>query len=343
MATTSKRTPPRPTRSKSEVQQEFSEIKKETAAAKEAGSAKAAELDRQRETEVRQAVDGVSVESVVQKISGMSLEISRALAAVSERLVEEVNRLSSLREAVELEQAELQRLHKIDLAATALDQLVQDYTREKERLDAAIAAQRAEWEQETESVERERKEQEDALKKQRQRETDDYEYKKALDRKKAQDKYEEEMRLLEKKNHEKQEALDKSWQQREAALKEKEEEFLRLKKEAEQFPVRLQKEIDRAAAQSARDTELKFEQQMLMLKKDGEADKRVAELQIRTLEETIARQTAQLADLQHQVNEAKQQVQDIAVKAIEGASGARALSHVNQIAMEQAKQRSQQS
>jgi hypothetical protein len=34
-------------------------------------------------------------------------------------------------------------------------------------------------------------------------------------------------------------------------------------------------------------------------------------------------------------------VQDIAVKAIEGASGARALSHINQIAMEQAKNRPQ--
>jgi hypothetical protein len=38
---------------------------------------------------------------------------------------------------------------------------------------------------------------------------------------------------------------------------------------------------------------------------------------------------------------ATQQVQDIAVKAIEGASGARALSHINQIAMEQAKNRPQ--
>jgi hypothetical protein len=45
--------------------------------------------------------------------------------------------------------------------------------------------------------------------------------------------------------------------------------------------------------------------------------------------------------LEKQLAEAKQQVQDIAVKAIEGASGARALSHINQIAMEQAKNRPQ--
>jgi predicted phage tail protein len=71
--------------------------------------------------------------------------------------------------------------------------------------------------------------------------------------------------------------------------------------------------------------------------KEREADRRFAELQVKTLEEAVARQTAQIAALQKQLDEAKQQVQDIAVKAIEGASGARALAHVNQIAMEQAK------
>jgi colicin import membrane protein len=39
---------------------------------------------------------------------------------------------------------------------------------------------------------------------------------------------------------------------------------------------------------------------------------------------------------------AKKQVQDIALKAIEGAAGANALAHINKIAMEQAKQRSPQ-
>jgi colicin import membrane protein len=58
---------------------------------------------------------------------------------------------------------------------------------------------------------------------------------------------------------------------------------------------------------------------------------------VKTLEDATARQAAQIEALQKQVEEAKQQVQDIAVKAIEGASGARALAHINQIAMEQAK------
>jgi hypothetical protein len=145
---------------------------------------------------------------------------------------------------------------------------------------------------------------------------DDYEYRKTLERKRAQDKYDEEVRATEKKNKERQETLEKDWSRREAELKEREEELA---------------------------AEVKFEQQTLILKKDAEADKRVADLRIKGLEETIAGQAAQIGSLQKQLDQAKQQVQEIALQAIEGASGAKALAHINQIAMEQAKPRSPQS
>jgi len=344
MSTAIKRTPPRPVkRPKAEVEREFAQVQAQVEQEREEASPKAEELAKVREAEIRRAVEGISVDNVVQNISSLGLNVSKTLASLSEQLAEEVRRLLDVREAVELEKKELARLHQLDVAATALDQLVQEYSRQKQELEQQIASQRAAWEEETRAAERERREQEESLKKQRQREVEDYEYKKALERKKAQDKYEEEMRLLEKKNQEKQEALEKSWQQREAALREREEELAQLKKDASQFPERLQKEVERAAAESARQAEARYEQQVLLLRKDSEAEKRLAELRVKSLEETVVQQSAQIATLQKQLEEAKQQVQDIAVKAIEGASGARALSHVNQIAIEQAKHRSPQS
>ena len=59
------------------------------------------------------------------------------------------------------------------------------------------------------------------------------------------------------------------------------------------------------------------------------------------LQGLTCRQASQIVTLEKQLVDAKQQVQDIALKAIEGASGSKALSHVNQIAMEQAKNRPQ--
>lgn len=333
----------RPKRPKAEVQQEFEEIQQEMETAREAADAKSEEAARSRETEVRQAVDGVTAEAVVHKISALSLEVTRALAGLATQIAEEVQRRETVREAVALERGELERLHKIDVAATALDQLVQDYARQKEQLELDISAQRAAWEEEKHRTEREQKEQEELLKKQRQREAEEYEYKKALERKKAQDKYDEEKKLLERQNQERQESLEKSWQQREAGLKEREEDVARLCKESEEFPLRVKQESERAVAEALRSAQQKFDQQVLLLKKENESERRLAELQIKTLQETLARQTAQTEMLEKQLAEAKQQVQEIAVRAIEGASGARTLAHINEIAMEQAKHRSPQS
>ena len=107
--------PIRAKRPRAEVQQEFSAIREEAEAAKQIADPKREESLRQQEAEIRAAVDGISVEGVVRNMSGLSLEISKALGGLSDKLVEEVNRLASVRQAVELEQKELQRLHKIDI------------------------------------------------------------------------------------------------------------------------------------------------------------------------------------------------------------------------------------
>jgi hypothetical protein len=232
--------PPVPAkRPRAEVQEEFSAIGEEVETAKRTAEPKREELLRQQEADARAAVEGISVDGVVQQVSGLSLEIS-------------------------------------------------------------------------------------------------------LERKRAQDKYDEEVRTIEKKNKEQQETLEKDWNRREAELKEREEELARLRKESQEFAARLRSESEQAAAQATKAAEARFEQQTLILKKDAEADKRVADLRIKALEETIAGQAAQVASLQKQLDQAKQQVQEIALQAIEGASGAKALAHINQIAMEQAKPRSAQ-
>jgi chromosome segregation ATPase len=278
--------------------------------ARESEDAKVRELARLKEAETRQAVDGVTVESVVRNISSISPDVTRALSDISAKLTAEVELLESVRQAVALETRELERLHNIDVAAPALDQLVRDYARRKEELEEEISARRTEWEEEARTAERERKEQEEALKKQRQREIEDYEYKKALERKKAQDKYEEELRAQEKANRERQEQLERSWQEREAALKEREDELARLRQQAAEFPERLRQETERAAAQATSVAEARVQQEILLMKKDAEAERRVAELQIKALEATVARQGEQIAVLEKQLAEAKQQVQD---------------------------------
>lgn len=326
-------------RPKAEIQEEFGKIKEDSEQDKLSFDAKAAELAKLHDAEVKKAVSDITVEDIVQNLANLGLEVSKALSSLSTKLVEQTELLNSVRAAVTFERKELERLHKIDVVATATDYLIEEYDIKKKQLNEEIETVRKHWEEEQEVREREQKEYDDSLKKNRAREKEEFEYQKGSERKKEHDKYEEEQHVLGRKNKEKQEALEKSWTQREAVLKEKEEELARLKTEVTQFPERLKKDMDKVIAETTRTLESKHKQDMLLFQKEIETEKRLAELKNKPLEEAVSRQFAQIEALQARLEEAKKQVQDIAVKAIEGASGARALAHVNQIAMEQAKTR----
>jgi len=60
-----------------------------------------------------------------------------------------------------------------------------------------------------------------------------------------------------------------------------------LLEQAEGFPQRLQ-----------RDAQARFEQQILVAQKDAETERRLAELRVKALDDTVAHQAAQLAALE---------------------------------------------
>jgi hypothetical protein len=330
--------PKRTRRTKAEIEQEFEALQEEAAATASTNS-KQNEFTRLHEQEIREAVNEVGVDNIAQKLSNLNLEISRTLSQLSEKMVSEVNFLAKLREAVDLEKQELERLHKTDVSLLALDQLIEDYESQRTALETEIEQTRTSWEEEEDYRARKIKEDEELLKKNRQREYDEYEYKKNLERKKEQDKYEEDTRRRDKENRERQEILEKDWKERESTLKSHEEELIQLRKEALDYPNRLKKDLDKAVTDAIKHTEQRVAQEKVLLERDRELERRMAELKIKSLEETIAHQQGQITLLQTRLEEATRQVQDIAIKAIEGASGSKALNHINHIAIEQAKNR----
>ena len=74
-----------------------------------------------------------------------------------------------------------------------------------------------------------------------------------------------------------------------------------------------------------------------LLTKDMEGQKQNYELQIQGMLQTMQNQDARIASLSKQLDSALKQVQDLAVKAIEGSSNLSSLQAVREIAIEQAK------
>ena len=267
---TPKKTTLRPKRTKAETEQEFTEIQEELTAARETSEPKAEEARKARETETRASVEGLSVEAVVEKF--------QTWASKSQSRWPGFPTNWRRRSTAWQQCGKPSRSNKKSWSGCTRSMWPPPPSTRWCRISARKGATggrncgtAAAWEEESRNTERERKEQEELLKKAaHSARAEEYEYRKALERKKAQDKYEEETKLLARANKEKQEALEKSWREREAALKASEEEIQRLRNESTEFPVRLRQESEVAAAEAVRSSEQKFEQRILLLTKDSE-------------------------------------------------------------------------
>jgi len=110
-----------------------------------------------------------------------------------------------------------------------------------------------------------------------------------------------------------------------------------LKVKVEAFPKDLEAAIKRAKEEGKGIAHYQAKIKADLAAKDVEGGKRFYELRVQSLQETIQNQEARIGNLSKQLESALKQVQDLAVKAIEGASSANSYQAMREIAIEQAK------
>jgi hypothetical protein len=289
-----------------------------------------------------------TVESIVRDLADLHLGVGKAFSELSEQLIGEANKLKEIQQAIVVQKANLEELHDIHLAADTLSALVREHEERRQNYEAEMSEReevfrlemerkKTDWKKEQEEHELVRKEKEAELKKLRQREEEEYQYNLALQRKKEKDAYEEEKKTLLASLEEIRVHQEKTLGEREALIVTREKQLDELTKKVESFPAELSKavkETEAAAYKKAAD-QAGIEAQLAA--KDTETERRLAELRIMNLEVTVKQQDEKLQRLNQDLTTANEKVQNIAVKAIEGASGARTLSAVSEIALEQAK------
>jgi hypothetical protein len=127
-------------------------------------------------------MDGVSG-----TIATTQVEVQKSLAALSAKLVEQLQVLGNVEEAISLKREELKQLYNIESAAVSLDDL-----------DAKIEAQRELWMEEQARKQREFAEQQAERNKQWSRIEEEYQYRMALEHKKGEDEFASRMAQQEK-------------------------------------------------------------------------------------------------------------------------------------------------
>jgi type IV secretory pathway VirB10-like protein len=173
----------------------------------------------------------------IQLFSRISGELTAFLSELSEKILSSAEQLKMIEQAVELKADELKRLHEINSATVALEQLMDAQKLEKEQFERFIANQRSLWEEEKSRRIQEYEQYMERLQVQRQHEEEEYRSRWAVEQEAAKQELAEELLEIRKKN----EALGKTLLERELLLKEKELEWMQLVQELEQFMSKLGK------------------------------------------------------------------------------------------------------
>lgn len=293
--------------------------------------------------------DQQKMQSTIDNLILLQFGFGGAVSELSEKLTSEASKLEELRRTVGEEVQQLQELHSLeDVAEDTLDNLIQQYeesaktfteeiSQQCETIEQDLLSRRQAWEKEQQLQQVGVQERNDGEQKVRDRDEALYYYDLNLQRNLDVEEYEQRQKNLYKVIEEFKQEQEKQWAEREKSIAEREKLSAEVKAKVEAFP----KELE-ATIKNGKDIGRNIGNYQAKIKSDLfakalEGQKQNYELQIQGMLQTLQNQESRIASLSKQLDSALKQVQDLAVKAIEGASNLNSFQAVKEIAIEQAK------
>jgi hypothetical protein len=273
-----------------------------------------------KESEILEAVAGLNLDTVSGTLASTQVEVQKTLADLSAKLVERLQLLRNVEEAITLKREELKQLYDIESAEVELDDL-----------KAQITAQHEAWDEEQARKQREFAEMQSERNKQWVRAEEEYQYRLLQEHKKQSDTFQAKVEEQEKANRNKQEMLDKNWNERETELKKREKEVEDLRAQVASHPELVKKEVNAAVAVATNSVKKEYETKLTLGAKDADMAQKLAAQEIASLKQALEKTTAQIADIKGQLDQAHRDVKEISAKALESASGRSAMEALQKV------------
>lgn len=266
-----------------------------------------------------------SDDEIVKSITDIKLQLSKALDTIAEKRLEEYKKLVEIEKAVSIESKKLEELYEISRSAETLTALMRTQEEQRRIFDEEMSETRENWDKERETIEEQIKENKTRIEKERKQENEDYDYRTAKKRQAETDAYETKKAALEKELAGKKESFEKEFGARAEVIKAQESEYKQLKDKVAAFPAELEKTIKETEKTIREKIEVQYKHQSEMLKMEIEGERKLHQQLVAALQTKIQEKDALIAQLTQKTNDSSQQVQDIALKAIDGASKLRVI------------------
>ncbi|MEZ2304292.1 MAG: hypothetical protein ACBR13_21225 [Microcoleus sp.] len=312
--------------SKAKIQQKFQQIIAERKKIESKVETKEQSAEKAKNQQLLEVASTYTIDSIVKGLADLQLDFGNIISGLSEKLNTESSKLDELKRAIEIETAQLQQLQQIRVVADALYILTQEHQEKITALEQSAALQheviekdrlqkRKIWEKEQQEFDVAVAEQTALILKERQQETADYRYELERTRKIETDEYEEKKRKLERELQQYTREKEKNWVEREQVLSDNQAEFEKNQTKAAGFEEELKQAYIKAKEEAIQEVSREAKVKADLVDKEWEGTKQGYELKVQSLQQTIGRQTEQIAEISAQLQATMKQAQDLAMKA----------------------------
>jgi hypothetical protein len=307
-----------------------------------------AETETQTETETGQNTNP-DLAKTIQSLEKIQGSFGGAVSNLSEQLIAEATELEAVKIAIAAETQDLENLHQLtDIDESTIDFLLDQYQASSKKFIAEYEQQQGTDRQEIEALEqRWSKEQQAHDKlvatrnedygKSRQRELTEYQYNLELGRDLDESEHAQQQKLKQQELAEILQQIEQQWQQQEAEIAQQEQEYATAAAKMIAFESELQNKVKQGTEEGKGIGAYQAKVKTDLREREIEGERQNYQLRIESLEQTIKHQASRVEKLSQQLDSSLQQVQNLAVKAIEGTSNRNSFEAVKAIALEQAK------
>ncbi len=312
--------------SKVKILQKFQQILAENKKIESKVETKEQEAEKAKNKQLLEVASTYTVDSIVKGLADLQLDFGSVINGLSERLSAESSKLDELKHGIEIETAQLQQLQQIRVVADALYILTQEHQEKITALEQSAGSQREViekdtiqkrkiWEKQQQEFDTTVEERAALIIKERQQETADYRYELERSRTVETDEYEETKRKLERELEQSTRENEKNWVERETVLSDNQAEFAKNQTKAAGFEEELKQANTKAKEEAIQEVSREAKVKADLVDKEWEGTKQGYELKVQSLQQTIERQTEQIAEISAQLQATMKQAQDLAMKA----------------------------
>ena len=312
--------------SKAKILQNFQQILADKKKIESKVETKEESAEKAKNKQLLEVASTYTIDSIVKGLADLQLDFGSITSGLSEKLKAESSKLDELKRAIEIEATQLQELQQIRVVADALHILTQEHrekltlleqnsANQRELIEKDTTQKRKVWEEEQQEFDIAIQEEIALTTKERQREAADYRYELERARKVETDEYEETKRKLERELQQSTREKEKNWVEREQVLSDNQAEFEANQKKAAGFEEELKQAYVKAKEEAIQEVSREAKVKADLVDKEWESTKQGYELKAQSLQQTIERQTEQIAEISAQLQATMKQAQDLAMKA----------------------------